>query len=78
MITVKYFGAIAAQANVAEEMVLFAEQSLVDLIQAVTTKYNFDTVSYSVAVNHELIQDVAKFDLQSNDVVALLPPFAGG
>lgn len=78
MITVKYFGAIAAQANVAEEMVLFAEQSLVDLIQAVTTHHNFDKVSYSVAVNHELIQDVATYNLQSNDVVALLPPFAGG
>ena len=78
MITIKYFGAIAAQANTAEETVSFAEQSLEQLIQIVTANHSFDSNSYSVAVNQELIQDIANYQLQSDDIVALLPPFAGG
>ncbi|NRT12530.1 MoaD/ThiS family protein [Flavobacterium sp. 14A] len=78
MITIKYFGAIAAETKTTEEAVSFAEQSLEELLQTVTAKHGFDSIAFSVAVNQELVQDLANYRLQSDDVVALLPPFAGG
>ncbi|MCF8323193.1 MAG: MoaD/ThiS family protein [Flavobacterium sp.] len=78
MITVKYFGAIADQAKRSEEKFSFSKNSLNDLLSDLTLKYFLNELSFSVAVNQKMVQNPTDYNLNSNDVIALLPPFAGG
>ena len=78
MITVKYFGAIAEQTKRNEEEFSFSKNSLSVLLSDLTLKYALNELSFSVAVNQKMVQNPADFNLKSNDVIALLPPFAGG
>jgi sulfur-carrier protein len=78
MITVKYFGAIAEQTKKNEEEFSFSKNSLNDFLSDLTLKYALSDLSFSVAVNQKMVQNPADYSLKSNDVIALLPPFAGG
>ncbi|TDO73597.1 molybdopterin synthase sulfur carrier subunit [Flavobacterium chryseum] len=78
MIEVKYFGAVAEKTKCDFEKVSFSDISLQDLLQDLEEKYQFDSLSFSVAVNQKIVQKAADLKLQTSDVVALLPPFAGG
>lgn len=78
MITVKYFGAIAEQTKKNEEEFSFSNNSLNDFLSDLTLKYALSDLSFSVAVNQKMVQNPADYSLKSNDVIALLPPFAGG
>ncbi|WP_367752294.1 MoaD/ThiS family protein [Flavobacterium sp. WC2430] len=78
MITIKYFGAIAEKAKTEGEAFPFSNQSLQDVINTLDQKHELSTLSYSIAVNQKIIQDTKSYLLESNDIVALLPPFAGG
>jgi molybdopterin synthase sulfur carrier subunit len=78
MIIVKYFGAIAEQTKSKEEEFSFEEASLSDLLSDLALKYGLNDLSFSVAVNQKMVQNPADYSLKSNDVIALLPPFAGG
>lgn len=78
MITVKYFGAIAEQTKKNEEEFSFSKNSLNDFLSDLTLKYTLSDLSFSVAVNQKMVQNPADYSLKSNDVIALLPPFAGG
>ena len=78
MITVKYFGAIAEQTKRNEEEFSFSKNSLSVLLSDLTLKYALNELSFSVAVNQKMVQNPADYSLKSNDVIALLPPFAGG
>ena len=78
MITVKYFGSIAEQTKKNEEEFSFSKNSLNDFLSDLTLKYALSDLSFSVAVNQKMVQNPADYSLKSNDVIALLPPFAGG
>lgn len=78
MIEIKYFGAIAEKTKCEFEKVAFSEVSLQDLLLDLEEKYQFESLSFSVAVNQKIVSKAAAYDLQANDIVALLPPFAGG
>jgi molybdopterin synthase sulfur carrier subunit len=78
MIAVKYFGAIAEKTTSSEEEFSFSGMPLRDLLLALEQKYQLGEVSFSVAINQKIVQDTANYILKSNDIVALLPPFAGG
>lgn len=78
MITIKYFGAIAEKAKIEGEVLSFSNQSLEDVITILDQKHELSALSYSIAVNQKIIQDLNSYALESNDVIALLPPFAGG
>ena len=78
MITIKYFGAIAEKAKTEGELFSFSNQSLEDVITILDQKHELSALSYSIAVNQKIIQDLNSYALESNDVIALLPPFAGG
>lgn len=78
MITIKYFGAIAEKAKTEGESLSFSNQSLEDVIKTLDQKHALNTLSYSIAVNQKIIQDTKSYILKSDDIVALLPPFAGG
>ncbi len=78
MITVKYFGAIAEQTKSKEEEFSFSNDSLSDLLSVLELKHPLSELSFTVAVNQKMVQSSAEYRLKDNDVIALLPPFAGG
>ncbi len=78
MIAVKYFGAIAERTKSQGEEFSFSDMPLSDLLSALEQKYQLNQLSFSVAVNQKMVQDATDYRLKSNDVIALLPPFAGG
>ncbi|SNR58750.1 MoaD/ThiS family protein [Flavobacterium sp. ov086] len=78
MIEIKYFGAVAEKTKCTFEKVSFSEVSLQKLLQDLEIKYQFESLSFSVAVNQKIVPKTTDYKLQTSDVVALLPPFAGG
>ena len=78
MITVKYFGARAEKTGSEAEEFSFSGQPMQHLLSALEQKYQFKELSYSVAINQKILQDSANYQLKRNDIIALLPPFAGG
>lgn len=78
MIEIKYFGTVAEKTNCAFEKVAFSEISLQKLLEDLEVKYQFESLSFRVAVNQKIVTKASDCTLQTSDVVALLPPFAGG
>ncbi len=78
MIEVKYFGAIAELTSLDTETISLKERDLSIVVAELTQKYQFESIPYSVAVNQKIIASLKDYQLNDNDVVALLPPFAGG
>ncbi|WP_347049628.1 MoaD/ThiS family protein [Flavobacterium olei] len=79
MIEVKYFGAVAEKTKCEFEKLSFSEElSLQKLLQDLDEKYEFDSMTFSVAVNQKIVSKESDYKLQSSDTIALLPPFAGG
>ncbi|MEG2101597.1 MAG: MoaD/ThiS family protein [Flavobacterium sp.] len=78
MIEVKYFGAVAEKTKCEFEKLSFTEVSLQKLLQDLNEKYEFESLTFSVAVNQKIVSKTTDFTLQTSDIVALLPPFAGG
>ncbi|KAF2327571.1 MAG: MoaD/ThiS family protein [Flavobacterium nitrogenifigens] len=79
MIEVKYFGAVAEKTKCEFEKLSFSEElSLQKLLQDLNKKYEFDALTFSVAVNQKIVSKTSDYTLQTSDIVALLPPFAGG
>jgi molybdopterin synthase sulfur carrier subunit len=78
MINVKYFGAVAEKTKSQGEIIPVSNVSLQELVEELDQKYDLNSLSFSIAVNQKIVQDIEKYMLISNDVVALLPPFAGG
>ncbi|WP_281232618.1 MoaD/ThiS family protein [Flavobacterium gelatinilyticum] len=79
MIEVKYFGAVAEKTKCEFEKLSFSEElSLQKLLQDLNEKYEFESLTFRVAVNQKIVSKTSEFTLQTSDIVALLPPFAGG
>ncbi|MEN2487295.1 MoaD/ThiS family protein [Flavobacterium sp. B11] len=79
MIEVKYFGAVAEKTKCEFEKLSFSEElSLQKLLQDLNEKYEFKSLTFSVAVNQKIVSKTSDYTLQTSDIVALLPPFAGG
>ncbi|WP_286964975.1 MoaD/ThiS family protein [Flavobacterium sp. UBA4854] len=79
MIEVKYFGAVAEKTKCEFEKLTFSEElSLQRLLQNLSQKYEFESLTFSVAINQKIVSKEVDYTLKTNDIVALLPPFAGG
>ncbi|WDF66653.1 MoaD/ThiS family protein [Flavobacterium sp. KACC 22763] len=79
MIEVKYFGAVAEKTKCEFEKLSFSEElSLQKLLKDLNQKYEFESLTFSVAVNQKIVSKTSDYTLQTSDIVALLPPFAGG
>ena len=78
MILVKYFGAIAEQTETNKEEFSFSGMPLQQLLTALGEKYELGEFSFSISINQKIVQSTSDYILKSNDVIALLPPFAGG
>jgi molybdopterin synthase sulfur carrier subunit len=78
-VTLKYFGLLAEITHCNEEQVeLTADvNSLLGLKSAVEQRFPaFQKTAYSIALNQSLCND--EVALKEADVIAFLPPFAGG
>ena len=78
-ITVKYFGLIADFTKTNEELITIekSEFSTEDLMIILHQKYaELKETSFAIAVNKTLATNDIK--LKNKDIIALLPPFAGG
>ena len=79
MIEIKYFGAVAEKTKCEFEKLSFSEElSLQKLLQDLNEKYEFESLNFSVAINQKIVLKTTNYTLQTADIVALLPPFAGG
>jgi molybdopterin synthase sulfur carrier subunit len=52
--------------------------TLQQLMDKLEQKYHLKKLSFSIAVNQKIIQDKENYSIKKNDIIALLPPFAGG
>ena len=78
-ITLKYFGLIADITNTNEELFSLQKSDYTsqDLINQLYEKYSeFQHISFAIAVNKSIT--TTEINLNNNDIIALLPPFAGG
>lgn len=76
-LNVKYFGMIAEWAGTSEQFIEFSKSTVRDLKTQLETEHpKLKGISYQVAVD----QKIASIDLElnENNEIALLPPFAGG
>lgn len=78
-ITLKYFGLLADITNTNEELFSLEKSDYTtnDLMQQLNEKYTgLQNVSFVIAVNKSITS--IEINLNNNDTIALLPPFAGG
>ncbi|WP_339887865.1 MoaD/ThiS family protein [uncultured Flavobacterium sp.] len=78
-ITLKYFGLLADITNTNEELFSLekSDYTTTDLMQQLHEKYTgLQNVSFVIAVNKSITS--TEMNLNNNDTIALLPPFAGG
>lgn len=77
-IQVQYYGLIAEiTGRTHENWIMNLNSSIVEIQHNITTKYpDLKKQSYVIALNDQLVND--KQIVQNEDIIALLPPFAGG
>lgn len=78
-ITLKYFGLVADITNLKEEIFVFEGQNISISFLKSNLEQNYPKLidtTYSVAVNKTIIED--SYMIKDKDIIALLPPFAGG
>ncbi|HSM63085.1 MAG TPA: MoaD/ThiS family protein [Gillisia sp.] len=78
MICIKYFGAIAEVTNCSSENIKKSSSSLNDIIQEIYSKYDLKHIPLKFALNQNIIEATEGIDVNINDEIAVLPPFAGG
>ena len=77
-ITVKYFGEIAEATSCNEEQVRTTSNKLSDLVEELSRKHNLERFQMIIALNQNMIELNDDITINSNDELAILPPFAGG
>ncbi len=78
-ITLKYFGSIADITQLKEEQFSFDEELILvsSLRSKIESSYqNMQNTTYTIAVNQTMSDLQTK--IKDQDVIAFLPPFAGG
>lgn len=78
-ITIKYFGIIADITQKTEEVLFIDVESIALKKMQSKIEVNYPkilVINYSIAVNQKFLQN--DILLKDGDIIALLPPFAGG
>ena len=78
-ITVKYFGIIADITQKKEEVIFVDDETNTLKKMQLKLEINYPkilVINYSIALNQKFLQN--DISLKNNDIIALLPPFAGG
>lgn len=74
---IKYLGVIAEKANIANETLSYPQIEVDTLIKDLELKYEWlKNINYKVAVNQSIVTE--NILINSNDEIALLPPYSGG
>lgn len=73
-----YFASLAEQANKDEDTVQFTGDNLSELYQMLSEKYDFKLTQekLAVAINHEMVNWDSP--INAGDIIAFIPPVAGG
>ncbi|MCQ0111284.1 MoaD/ThiS family protein [Zhouia amylolytica] len=76
MIKVKYFGMLTEITLCSEEQLAFSGTTVEELLKLIVTKHpGLKSLNFQVAQNNDIVDLTAKVNA---DLIALLPPFAGG
>ncbi len=77
ILKLKYYGMIAEAVGKENENIEFSASTVIELDEVLKKQYNkLTTMNYKIAVNQSIAQ--VELELNDNDEIALLPPFAGG
>ncbi|MAW95212.1 MULTISPECIES: MoaD/ThiS family protein [unclassified Leeuwenhoekiella] len=77
-VTMKYFGQLVDVIGSHEEQKSIKVNTTDELLQQLSENYAISHIPFQLAVNDQLIGDEEAVKLNDGDVVALLPPYAGG
>lgn len=77
-LTLKYFGQLVDVTGSHEESRNMTAENTQDLLNELQTQYAISHIPFQLAVNQKLIDTEESIQLNEGDVVALLPPYAGG
>ena len=58
MLTLKYFGAVTERTRSNEEEIPFSQISLKQLMDELEQKYQLNTLSFRIAVNQKMVQNI--------------------
>lgn len=78
-IKIKYFASLREKSQKSEDILeLSAQKNLSEIYEQQRDKYNFPLTANEIkfAVNNEYVE--AEYQLKEHDVVAFIPPVAGG
>jgi len=77
ILKLKYFGMIAEAIGKDGEELDISASTVRELQMLLIKQYNkLENKNFKIAVNQKMVEE--SFNLNNNDEVALLPPFAGG
>ncbi len=77
-LTLKYFGQLVDVMGNPEETRSVTAQTSDELLHQLKTQYAIGHIPFQLAINQKLIDGEENIKLSEGDVVALLPPYAGG
>ncbi len=77
-LTLKYFGQLVDVTGSHEESRNISIETTQELLNELQTQYAISHIPFQLAVNQKLIDAEESIHLNEGDVVALLPPYAGG
>jgi molybdopterin synthase sulfur carrier subunit len=79
IVTIKYFGLLAEVTNKSEEQLQLDQETIsIDGLQSILESLyqGLQKTTYAVAVNQTIC--MTDVEIKNQDVIAFLPPFAGG
>ncbi len=71
-----YFGEVAEKVGKSQEELTLVENHTSGLLNLLQKKYDLSSVSLKIAINQELIDE--EQEINDQDEIAVLSPFAGG
>ena len=75
---IKYFGEIADRIGKETEELTGNSYKLSEIREHLTSSYDLSSIGLRIAVNHQLISQEQDIELNADDEIAILSPFAGG
>ncbi|WP_442845548.1 MoaD/ThiS family protein [Leeuwenhoekiella sp. H156] len=77
-VTLKYFGQLVDVMGSHEEIRSIKAQNTQELLEHLQAQYAISHIPFQLAINQKLVDAEENVNLNEGDVVALLPPYAGG
>lgn len=75
---VKYFGEIADRIGRETEALNLERYTIGEVQEYLAKSYNLSSEGLRIAVNHQLVKQEEDLELNADDEIAILSPFAGG